>query len=230
MSSNYQSPARPLNEIIDPGWAQALSPVEDLIHNLGNMLRNENALGNGFLPAGENILRAFTYPFDQVKVLIVGQDPYPTPGHAVGLSFSVAPGVIPPRSLVNIFTELVDDCRVPRPTSGDLTPWAKQGVCLLNRVLSVQPGVAGSHRGRGWEKVTDCAIDALVQREKPLVAILWGRDAQNLRPRLGLTPTIESAHPSPLSARRGFFGSRPFSRANALLIEAGASPIDWQLP
>ena len=148
----------------------------------------------------------------------------------MGLSFSVAPGVQPPRSLVNIYTELVQDCGVSRPTTGDLTPWANQGVCLLNRVLSVQPGEAGSHRGRGWEQVTDCAIEALVNRQAPLVAILWGRDAQNLRPRLGNTPTIESAHPSPLSAHRGFFGSRPFSRTNELLTSAGASPIDWRLP
>lgn len=221
---------RPLIELIDPGWAQALAPVEGLIHELGDMLRAERAAGRGFLPAGDHILRAFSYPFNEVKVLIVGQDPYPTPGHAMGLSFSVAPGVQPPRSLVNIYTELVEDCSVPRPTTGDLTPWAQQGVCLLNRVLSVQPGEAGSHRGRGWEHVTDCAIDALVRREAPLVAILWGRDAQNLRPRLGNTPVIESAHPSPLSARRGFFGSRPFSRTNALLAEAGATPIDWRLP
>lgn len=224
------SAARPLSEIIDSGWAHALAPVEDLVHQMGDMLRAEQQAGRGFLPAGNNILRAFTYPFDEVKVLIVGQDPYPTPGHAMGLSFSVAPGVAIPRSLANIFTELHSDLGIPRPTTGDLSPWAQQGVCLLNRVLSVQPGNAGSHRGRGWEQVTECAIDALVQRNKPLVAILWGRDAQNLRPRLGQTPTIESPHPSPLSARRGFFGSRPFSRANAVLAEAGATAIDWRLP
>lgn len=230
MSDSQLSMPRPLSEIIDPGWAQALAPVEPLIHQMGDMLRAEQQAGRGFLPAGTNILRAFTYPLDQVKVLIVGQDPYPTPGHAMGLSFSVAPGVEIPRSLANIFTELTADCELPRPTSGDLTPWAEQGVCLLNRVLSVQPGAAGSHRGRGWEKVTECAIDALVQRQLPLVAILWGRDAQNLRPRLGGIPTIASPHPSPLSAHRGFFGSRPFSRANALLAEAGATPVQWQLP
>lgn len=230
MTSSAPTYPRPLIELIDPGWARALAPVEEEIHKLGAMLRAERDAGRGFLPAGDRILRAFTYPFEQVKVLIVGQDPYPTPGHAMGLSFSVSPGVQPPRSLVNIYTELVEDCGLPRPTSGDLTPWAQQGVCLLNRVLSVQPGEAGSHRGRGWEQVTDCAIDALVRREAPLVAILWGRDAQNLRPRLGQTPVIESAHPSPLSARRGFFGSRPFSRTNELLVHAGATPIDWRLP
>jgi uracil-DNA glycosylase len=194
------------------------------------MLREEIASGNGYLPAGTDVLRAFTYPFDGVKVLIVGQDPYPTPGHAMGLSFSVAPGVRPPRSLENIFTELGDDLSVPRPSSGDLTPWAREGVCLLNRVLTVRPGAPASHRGRGWEQVTDCAIDALVARGRPLVAILWGRDAQTLEPRLGSTPVIKSPHPSPMSARYGFFGSRPFSRANELLAAQGAEPVNWALP
>jgi uracil-DNA glycosylase len=154
-----------------------------------------------------------------------------TPGHPIGLSFSLAPDVRPvPRSLQNIFRELVDDLGVPRPSTGDLSPWAEQGVLLLNRVLTVAPGVAGAHRGKGWEHVTDQAIRALVARGGPLVAILWGRDAQSLRPRLGPTPRIESAHPSPMSADRGFFGSRPFSRANALLVEQGGRPIDWRLP
>jgi len=200
------------------------------VHELGAMLRAETAAGNGYLPAGTDVLRAFTYPFDQVKVLIVGQDPYPTPGHAMGLSFSVAPGVAPPRSLQNIFTELVSDLGVPRPTSGDLTPWSREGVCLLNRVLTVRAGVPGSHRRRGWEEVTDRAIDALVARDRPLVAILWGRDAQALQPRLGSTPVVRSPHPSPLSASRGFFGSRPFSRANEMLVAQGTTPVDWRLP
>lgn len=230
MSDSAPASARPLSEIIDAGWARALAPVEGRIHELGDMLRAEQAAGRGFLPAGAHILKAFTFPFEQVKVLIVGQDPYPTPGHAMGLSFSVAPGVQAPRSLANIFTELVEDIGVTRPTSGDLTPWASQGVCLLNRVLSVTPHDAGSHRGRGWEEVTDRAIDALVGRQRPLVAILWGRDAQNLQPRLGQTPVIASPHPSPLSARRGFFGSRPFSRSNEILAQMGASPVDWRLP
>lgn len=220
----------PLAELIDPGWARALAPVEERIHTLGDMLREEMRAGHGYLPAGTDVLRAFTHPFDEVKVLIVGQDPYPTPGHAMGLSFSVAPGVEIPRSLVNIFTELEHDLGVPRPTSGDLSPWSREGVCLLNRVLTVRPGMPGSHRGRGWEEVTECAIDALVARERPLVAILWGRDAQNLAPRLGRTPVIASPHPSPLAAHRGFFGSRPFSRANELLVRQGAAPVDWRLP
>lgn len=225
-----ESTSRPLSELVDPGWADALAPVEDRVHALGEMLREEVAAGDGYLPAGTDVLRAFTYPFDQVKVLIVGQDPYPTPGHAMGLSFSVAPGVEIPRSLVNIFTELESDLGLPRPTSGDLTPWAREGVCLLNRVLTVRPGAAGSHRGRGWEEVTEQAIRALVARNAPLVAILWGRDAQNLAPLLGDTPMIKSPHPSPLSARRGFFGSRPFSQANDMLVAQGAEPVNWQLP
>ena len=221
---------QPLSEIISPDWARALAPVEPIIHEMGTFLREENAAGRGYLPASKNVLRAFTYPLDAVKVLIVGQDPYPTPGNAVGLSFSVAPNVAPPRSLVNIFRELHDDVGAPLPSSGDLTPWCEQGVMLLNRVLTVTPNNANSHRGRGWEKVTDHAIRTLAARGKPLVAILWGRNAQELRPLLGDTPVIASPHPSPLSASRGFFGSKPFSRANALLAEQGASPVDWRLP
>lgn len=222
--------ARPLQDLLDPGWARALAPVEDRVHALGQMLREESQAGTGYLPAGTDVLRAFTYPFDEVKVLIVGQDPYPTPGHAMGLSFSVQPGVRPPRSLQNIFAEMVTDLGVPRPTSGDLTPWSREGVCLLNRVLTVRPGAPGSHRGRGWEDVTDRAIDALVARRRPLVAILWGKDAQSLAPRLGDTPIVKSSHPSPMSARYGFIGSRPFSRANELLVSQGAQPVDWRLP
>jgi uracil-DNA glycosylase len=224
--------ARPLHELVDEGWARALQPVEDHITSMGEFLRAELAAGHGYLPAGENVLRAFTFPFDDVRVLIVGQDPYPTPGHAVGLSFSVAPEVRPlPRSLDNIFREYVADLGHPAPTCGDLTPWAQRGVMLLNRVLTVRPGTPASHRGKGWEAVTECAIRALVERPRPLVAVLWGRDAQTLRPMLtgGRCTAIESVHPSPLSASRGFFGSRPFSRANELLAEMGAEPIDWKL-
>lgn len=199
---------------------------------MGEFLRAEIAAGQRYLPAGQNVLRAFTFPFEQVRVLIVGQDPYPTPGHAVGLSFSVAPEVRPlPRSLANIFTEYVDDLGYPAPTTGDLSPWAERGVMLLNRVLTVRPGTPASHRGKGWEAVTECAIRALVARRQPLVAVLWGRDASTLKPMLGADcVAIESPHPSPLSASRGFFGSRPFSRANELLEKMGADPIDWRLP
>lgn len=224
-------PAKPLSEIVDPGWAQALEPVAGQIAALGEFLRGEVAAGRGFLPAGEHVLRAFQQPFAAVRVLIVGQDPYPTPGHAVGLSFSVAPHVRPvPRSLANIYTEYMHDLGLPAPANGDLSPWAEQGVLLLNRALTVQPGAANSHQGKGWEAVTEQAIRALAERGGPLVAILWGSNARNLKPLLGGMPCIESPHPSPLSAHRGFFGSRPFSRANALLAEQGAPPIDWRLP
>ncbi|MGK2349570.1 uracil-DNA glycosylase [Actinomyces sp. W5033] len=224
------SDAKPLSELVDASWAAALAPVEPTVHEIGARLRQEIAAGRGYLPAGTDVLRAFTYPLEEVKVLIVGQDPYPTPGHPMGLSFSVQPGVQPPRSLVNIYTELVSDLGVERPTTGDLTPWSRQGVMLLNRVLTVRPGAPASHRGWGWETVTQRAIEALVERGGPLVAILWGRPAQSLTPLLGMTPIIASPHPSPLSASRGFFGSRPFSRANEMLVAQGAAPVDWRLP
>jgi uracil-DNA glycosylase len=221
---------RPLSELMAADWAEALEPVADRIAEMGRFLRDEVAAGRGYLPHGDAVLRAFTEPLADVKVLITGQDPYPTPGHPVGLSFSVAPDVRPlPRSLVNIYTELQADLGVPLAPSGDLTPWSRQGVLLLNRVLTVAPGASASHRGKGWEAVTEQAIRALVARDHPLVAILWGRDAQSLKPLLGDVPAIESAHPSPLSASRGFFGSRPFSRANELLVAQGAEPVDWQL-
>ncbi len=224
-------PARRLAELIDPGWAAALEPVADQITAMGDFLRAEVAAGRSYLPSGDRILRAFAQPLDAVRVLVVGQDPYPTPGHPVGLSFSVAPDVRPlPRSLQNIFRELSADIGCRPPSSGDLSGWADRGVLMLNRVLSVAPGSPGSHRGKGWEDVTDQAIRALVARRTPLVAILWGRDAQTLRPLLGDTQRIESAHPSPMSADRGFFGSRPFSRANEILAAAGAEPLDWALP
>jgi uracil-DNA glycosylase len=224
--------ARPLAELMDPGWAAALEPVAGRIAAMGDFLRAEIAAGRGYLPAGANVLRAFQQPFDAVRVLIVGQDPYPTPGHPVGLSFSVAEQTRPiPRSLANIFREYAEDLGHPAPSSGDLTPWTEHGVLLLNRVLTVAPRQPGSHRDKGWEQVTDQAIKALAARGTPLVAILWGRDARTLRPLLGQgVPCIESAHPSPMSAERGFFGSRPFSRVNAALAEAGAEPIDWKLP
>lgn len=219
-----------LSALIAPDWAAALAPVSDTITQMGVFLRSEVAAGRSYLPAGDSVLRAFAEPLAGVRVLVVGQDPYPTPGHAVGLSFSVAPEVSPvPRSLQNIFSEMGTDLGLDRPGSGDLAPWAKQGVLLLNRVLTVEPGKPASHRGRGWEAVTEQAIRALVARPQPLVALLWGRDAQSLTPLLRDTPIVASAHPSPLSASRGFFGSRPFSRVNALLAEQGGDPIDWRL-
>ncbi|TDT39012.1 uracil-DNA glycosylase [Streptomyces sp. BK208] len=222
---------RPLNEIVEAGWAKALEPVAGRITSMGEFLRAEIAAGRTYLPSGANVLRAFQQPFDDVRVLIVGQDPYPTPGHAVGLSFSVAPEVRPlPGSLLNIFRELNADLDLPQPSSGDLTPWTEQGVLLLNRALTTAPRKPAAHRGKGWEEVTEQAIRALAARGKPMVSILWGRDARNLRPLLGDLPAVESAHPSPMSADRGFFGSRPFSRANDLLMRMGGQPVDWRLP
>ncbi|MFT3798518.1 uracil-DNA glycosylase [Microbacterium sp.] len=216
--------------LIDAGWAAALEPVGPDIAALGERLRAETAAGRRYLPAGDTVLRAFARPLDEVRVLIVGQDPYPTPGHPIGLSFAVDAHVRPlPRSLANIYQELEADLGIPPAAHGDLSAWSDQGVMLLNRVLTVAPGAPASHRGWGWERVTEHAIRSLVARDKPLVAILWGRDAANLKPLLGATPAIESAHPSPLSASRGFFGSKPFSRANALLRQQGADPVDWRV-
>jgi uracil-DNA glycosylase len=216
--------------LIDPGWAEALAPAQETITALGERLRAEQEAGHGYLPAGGNVLRAFQRPLSDVRVLITGQDPYPTPGHPIGLSFAVDREVRPlPRSLSNIYKERESDLGIPPAPHGDLTAWSDQGVLLLNRVLTVRPGAAASHRGWGWEQVTELAIRTLVARDQPLVAILWGKDAANLQPLLVETPVISSAHPSPLSARRGFFGSQPFSRANALLEEQGADPVDWRV-
>ena len=219
---------QPLNQLIAPDWAAALADVEPQIHAMGDWLRSELAAGRPYLPSGQNVLRAFTLPLEQVRVLVVGQDPYPTPGHPVGLSFSVGPDVTPlPASLRNMYKELSDDLGIAPPPNGDLSPWFTQGVLLLNRVLTVQPGSPGSHRGKGWEAITQRAIEVLAARGGPLVAVLWGRDARNLKPLLGEIPVVESAHPSPLSASAGFFGSRPYSRVNALLTDQGAAPIRW---
>lgn len=217
--------------LVAADWASALRPVEPDIEAMGRFLRAEVAAGRSYLPEGDRILRAFHRPLAEVKVLILGQDPYPTPGHAVGLSFSVAPEVRPlPRSLHNIVTELSSDLGAPTPSSGDLTPWADQGVLLLNRVLTVEPGRAAAHRGKGWERVTDCALEVLASRGGPAAAILWGRDARTAATSLRDIPWVASAHPSPLSAARGFFGSRPFSRVNDLLVQQGGTPVDWTLP
>jgi uracil-DNA glycosylase len=221
----------PLTKIMDAGWADALAPVEDQITQMGAFLREQVAAGKKYLPAGDNVLRAFKQPFNDVRILIVGQDPYPTPGHPVGLSFSVDPSVKRlPGSLVNIFREYSEDLGYPKPSNGDLTPWTERGVLLLNRVLTVEPGKPASHRGKGWEAVTEQAIVALAKRDAPMVAILWGSDARKLGPMLGSIPRIESVHPSPMSAMNGFFGTRPFSRANELLAGQGAATVDWRLP
>ena len=216
--------------LVTEDWAEALAPVDDRIAAMGEFLRAEVRAGRSYLPHGDQVFRAFSRPLADVRVLVVGQDPYPTPGHPVGLSFSVAPDVRPvPKSLVNMFQELGSDTGCPPPANGDLTPWFEQGVMLLNRVLTVAPGASASHRGRGWESVTEQAIEALARRGGPLAAVLWGRDAQSLKPMLGEVPWVDSVHPSPLSASRGFFGSRPFSRVNALLEKQGGTPVDWRL-
>jgi len=220
-----------LRELVEPGWAKALEPVEGQVAAMGDFLRAELAAGRKYVPAGANVLRAFQQPFEDVRILLVGQDPYPTPGMAIGLSFAVSPDVRNiPASLVNIYRELGEDIGCPPPSNGDLTPWTEQGVLLLNRALTTAPRSPGAHRGKGWEEVTEQAIRALVERGGPLVAILWGSDARKLRPLLGQVPSVESAHPSPMSADRGFFGSRPFSRANELLVKQGSQPVDWRLP
>lgn len=225
-----------LEELRDRGliaadWADALAEVDDTIGELVTFLQKEEAAGRGYLPQADQVFRAFSRPMAEVKVLIVGQDPYPTPGHPVGLAFSVAGDVRPlPASLRNIYKELSSDIGVPAPPHGDLTAWSEQGVMLLNRALTVRPGTPGSHRGLGWEQVTEHAIRALAQRDEPLVAVLWGADARKLAPLLGGARTVESPHPSPLSVwRGGFFDSRPFSRVNELLREQGADPVDWRL-
>ena len=223
--------AQQLEDLVHESWVPHLADQRDNLARLGEFLRTESQAKRAWAPAGSNILRALKQPLDDVRVLIVGQDPYPTPGHAVGLSFSVAPEVKPiPRSLANIYKELTIDLGVKTPSNGDLTPWTKQGVLLLNRVLTVQLGEPGSHRGQGWEEFTAAAIRAIADRpDQPVVAILWGKDAQSAADLLDDAPVIASAHPSPMSADRGFFGSRPFSRANELLEELGADPIDWSL-
>jgi uracil-DNA glycosylase len=213
--------------LIAPDWAEALAPVDDRIVALGRFLRSEPA----YQPTGHNIFRAFRRPLADVRVLVVGQDPYPNPRHPIGLCFAVDPEVRPlPASLVNIYRELHDDVGVVPPEHGDLSAWSDRGVMLLNRVLTVRPGASNSHKGKGWEDVTGQAIDALAARGGPLVAVLWGNDAKNLQPRLGDVPAVTSVHPSPLSAHRGFFGSKPFSQVNALLERQGAEPVDWSLP
>lgn len=223
--------ARDLADVLGPGWATPMQPVARHIAEMGDFLRSEIAEGRSFLPAPDRVFAAFEIPFDEVRVLILGQDPYPTPGHPMGLSFSVTPDTTPiPRSLHNIFTEYTADLGHPFPTTGDLTPWTTQGVMLLNRCLTVTPGNSASHRGKGWEAVTGEAIRALAMRNAPLVGVLWGRDARDTKPWLLDAPTVESVHPSPLSASRGFFGSRPFSCVNDHLRAMHAQPIDWRLP
>src|SRR3954453_16862133 len=228
--------------LMAPDWAEALAPVDERIAAMGRFLRAELAGARAYLPAGDDVFKAFRRPLADVRVLIVGQDPFPTPGTPAGLWVAVAPDVRPLRgSLRNVYQELSTDLGIPPAPHGDLTAWADRGVMLLNPGhtrprASHAPAPARAPRpaapppARGWEEVTDTAIAALVRRGGPTAAILWGRDAQSLRPALGSIPWVESAHPSPLSAARGFFGSRPFSRVNHLLADQGGEAVDWSLP
>ena len=215
---------------IHRSWFPVLEPVAEQLQRLMEHIASRRDNGEHIEPAPKNVLRVFSMPLDQVKVVIVGQDPYPTPGHAVGLSFAMHPHVRPlARSLINIYRELEDDLGIAPAESGDLSGWEAQGVLLLNRVLTVTALDAGSHRNLGWEDITDAVIDGLASRGMPLVVMLWGGQAKTLAPRFRHDDTlvITSAHPSPLSARRGFFGSKPFSKANDFLMAHGVEPIDW---
>lgn len=215
---------------IDSSWRPALTPLTEQLASIATFIDSERTAGFDVLPRADHVLRALTLPIDQVKVLIVGQDPYPTPGHACGLSFSVNRDVRPlPRSLTNIYRELSDDLGIVPPEHGDLSGWSDQGVLLLNRCLTVRAHNPGSHRNQGWEIITGAILEHLAARNQPLVAILWGRDAQDSARHLPGVSIISSAHPSPLSARRGFFGSRPFSRANELLVNMSETPINWEI-
>lgn len=225
------APAVVRTDVVHPSWTAILDGVAPALDAVGAHLAVEAAAGHAVLPAPERVLRALATPLDDVRVVVVGQDPYPTPGHPVGLAFAVDRAVTPlPGSLRNIYRELHADTGLPVPGHGDLSAWAGRGVLLLNRVLTVRAGAPGSHRRQGWEEVTDAVLRALARRGGPLVAVLWGREAQSLRPVLGDVPVVAGAHPSPLSASRGFLGSRPFSRVDALLTAQGADPVDWSLP
>ncbi|MBB5223469.1 uracil-DNA glycosylase [Amaricoccus macauensis] len=213
-----------------PAWAVALAPVAPQIAELEARVAEARAAGRPIAPGEVDVWRALALtPPEAVRVVILGQDPYPTPGHADGLAFSVRPGVAPPRSLRNVFRELGDDLGIREPGTGSLEAWARQGVLLLNTALTVEEGAANAHARWGWGPVTDAIIDA-ASSGPPSVFVLWGRQAQAKAPRVAPRHTVlASAHPSPLSARTGFFGSRPFSRANAALVASGRGAIDWQL-
>ncbi|MEJ5946784.1 uracil-DNA glycosylase [Pseudokineococcus basanitobsidens] len=218
-------------DVVHADWWPLLAPASAALSRALAATAADVAAGAQIFPRGERVLRALAQPPGAVRVLVVGQDPYPRPGHAVGLAFSVEPDVRPlPPTLRNLLAERDADTGLPPAATGDLSPWAARGVLLLNRVLTVAAGSSGSHRRRGWEEVTEQVVRALATRGGPLVAVLWGRDAQALRPALRGVAVVESAHPSPLSARRGFTGSRPFSAVDAALAAQGAGPVDWSLP
>ncbi|KKB73911.1 MULTISPECIES: uracil-DNA glycosylase [Bacillus] len=223
-----------MKQILNDSWWEQLHQEfeKPYYQELREMLKREYSEHTVY-PEPHDIYNALHYTsYEKVKVVILGQDPYHGPGQAHGLSFSVKPGVNPPPSLKNIFIELQNDVGTDIPNHGSLVSWAKQGVLLLNTVLTVRRGQANSHKGKGWERLTDSVIDALNKREKPVVFILWGRHAQAKKERIDTTKhfIIESPHPSPFSARYGFFGSRPFSRANEFLKKINEEPIDWAIP
>ncbi len=219
-------------------WKDVLEPVlaSEQARQLGGWLRAEEAAGKPIYPPRGSRLRALELTArEAVKVVILGQDPYHGPGQAMGLSFSVPAGVRVPPSLMNIYKELHADLGLEIPRHGDLTPWAKRGVLLLNTTLTVEGGLAGSHAGRGWDAVTDAVVAAVAQGKQPCVFVLWGAHAQKKAARLpelanGRHLVLRSPHPSPLSAHRGFFGSKPFSKVNAFLESIGRGAIDWSLP
>lgn len=225
-----------MNVLFPPDWQAAVGAEfsKPYMQELDAFLQAEEAAGKLILPAAGKRFNALqSTPLEQVKVVILGQDPYPTPGHAHGLSFSVQPEVSPlPRSLLNINKELADDLGIDNNHTGCLQAWAEQGVLLLNTVLTVEAGNAGSHQKRGWETFTDVVIQTISQQSQPVVFILWGNHAQKKAALIDSERhhMITSAHPSPLSARRGFFGSKPFSRTNAFLQANGREPVDWRLP
>ena len=219
---------------LEPEWRGALSGEFALpyMKGLKAFLKGEASAGKKVYPSDPEIFNAFTHtPLSQVKVVILGQDPYHGPGQAHGLSFSVRDGVRLPPSLKNIYKEMHSDLGVPIPETGNLTPWAQQGVLLLNTVLTVEEALAGSHRKRGWEQFTNRVIEVLSERDDPIVFILWGAFAQSKESMIRQPPhvVIKSAHPSPLSAHNGFWGTKPFSKTNALLKKWGKNPIDWSL-
>ena len=219
---------------LEPSWKIRLEDefAADYMQRLGQFLRAEKASGKKIYPQGREIFRAFSLtPFDLVKVVILGQDPYHGPGQAHGLSFSVRPGIAKPPSLQNIFKELFDDLRITSPQNGDLQNWAHQGVLMLNNSLTVEKGMPGSHQGKGWENFTDTVLKVINEKRNNVVFILWGRKAQEKCNFIDKNNhlLLESAHPSPFSAHNGFFGSKPFSKTNNYLKQKNIEPIDWQL-
>lgn len=225
----------PLNVQIESSWKHALADEfgKEYFVNLVQRLKEEKRRGKVIYPPGSQLFAAFEHtPVDRVRVVIIGQDPYHGPGQAHGLCFSVKKGTPPPPSLVNIFREIQTDLGLPYPESGDLTPWADQGVLLLNAVLTVENGRPGSHQGWGWEKFTDAVIQYLSRGRKGLVFMLWGGYAKKKGEGIDQTKhlVLTSGHPSPLSANKGFwFGNRHFSKANAWLIQNGNTPVDWRI-